>query len=74
MAAPDKLVSAVVSVGRTVSDGLKSFSSGDKVSLPADEILRLTNLGYLVNPDARAIETGNGPTFSIESGPGIKIA
>jgi hypothetical protein len=42
---------------------VKTFGPGQTVDLPRDEAKSLRNLGYLVDPDAVAIPTGEGPSF-----------
>lgn len=68
-----KLVTAVVAHGRVLlaEDG-ESLAAGDEVALPADEVDRLRQLGFLVDPDARAIRRDNGPRFGSEAGPQIR--
>ena len=59
----DKLVIATVAFGRTVitDDGRKG--PGEEVMLSAGEVKTLTELGFLVDPDAEPIKEANGPTF-----------
>lgn len=68
-----KLVTAVVAHGRVLlaEDG-ESLVAGDEVDLPADEVERLQQLGFLEDPDAPVIQRGNGPRFGSGSGPQIR--
>lgn len=68
-----KIVTAIVARGRVLQaeDG-KSLVAGDEVNLPADEVERLRQLGFLDDPDAPVIQRGNGPRFGSGSGPQIR--
>lgn len=68
-----KLVTAVVAHGRVLleEDG-ESLVAGDEVTLPADEVGRLRQLGFLVDPDAKVIRRDNGPRFGSDAGPQIR--
>jgi len=68
-----KLVTAVVAHGRVLltEDG-ESLVAGDEVDLPAGEVERLRQLGFLEDPDAPVIPRGNGPRFGSAAGPQIR--
>jgi hypothetical protein len=42
---------------------MQTVGPGGEVELPADEIARLTELGYLGDPDAIAPPLGGGPGY-----------
>ena len=63
-----------VARGRTVVIKGKSFGPGEKISLESEEINRLRELGFLVDPNAPEIPRGEGPTFEAKEGPGVKVA
>jgi hypothetical protein len=50
----------------------KSYTAGEKITLPADEAVWLRKTGFLVDPKAEVIEVGNGPQFSPSDGPTIQ--
>lgn len=64
------------------SDGKKTLfpgrpttvAAGKSVRLPVDEVKRLRGLGFLVDPDAEEVESGNGPNFTSSDGPAVKAA
>ncbi|CUI48101.1 hypothetical protein EUC41_31195 [Achromobacter denitrificans] len=68
-----KLVAAVVARGRTllVDDG-KSLAAGEEIELPAAEVERLRQLGFLEDPEAPVIRRDNGPRFGSAAGPQIR--
>lgn len=66
--------SGIVADGRTVHDGKKLYGPGETVNLSVDDIKSLRKAGFLVNPSAEKIPTGNGPTFSSDEGPSVKAA
>ena len=43
---------------------LHHYGPGQEVELPTDEIKELRASGYLIDPDAKPPEIGNGPNFS----------
>lgn len=72
--ADDKPVRATVAKGRSYVDRDKTYGPGEEVTLPEPEVLRLRALGFLVDPGAAAVESGNGPTFAPADGPRIQVA
>jgi hypothetical protein len=40
------------------------FDPGQEIELPPDEVKRLRALGYLVDPDAKPLPRGEGPSFT----------
>jgi hypothetical protein len=58
-----KTVKAVVALRKTVWIDNKQFGPGAEISLPADEIEHLRERGFLVDPDAAEVPTGEGPSF-----------
>lgn len=68
-----KTVSAIVARGRILqADDGRSLVAGDEVDLPADEVERLQQLGFLEDPDAPVILRGDGPRFGSGAGPQIR--
>lgn len=73
MAAPEKGARATVSRGRTVTVDGKAYGPGEEVSLPSAEIAQLRKAGFLVTPGEVELPRGDGPVFSPEDGPTIKV-
>ena len=48
---------------------LKTYHPGQEVELPADEVKQLRAGGYLVDPNASAPPTGEGPQFNVVTTP-----
>lgn len=69
-----KVEKAIVAKGRTVRIEAKHYGPGEEVSLPAEEINTLRQLGYLVDPQAKEIPAGSGPTFNSKDGPSVQAA
>ena len=73
-------IGALVTVGLTAEGKTvtrrptKQFGPGNEVELPADEIKSLRKLGYLVDPEATVIPTGEGPMFSATGGAQVSAA
>lgn len=74
MANDEKLLKAIVAKGRTVTVGETNFGPGKEISLPSDEIKKLTAGGFLVDPREPELPRGEGPVFSVKKGPSIKVA
>jgi len=64
-----ELVDAVVAKRRTVKVAGKDHGPGETVSLPADEVERLRERGFLDKPGVKAVAEGNGPRFVPQGGP-----
>lgn len=67
-------VKAIVAPGRTLSFPGEQCGPGAEVRLPQEEVVRLRALGYLVDPAAKPLPVGNGPTFGTTEGPNVKVA
>ena len=65
------LVEAIVARGRSLQVGDETKVAGDKVQLEKGEVKRLRKLGFLVDPDAREVPRGNGPSF--DAAAGVKV-
>jgi len=78
-----KLVTATVARGRSVFVGepdpvtgrvTDRKDAGAKVSLPGDEVARLTRLGFLVDANAELdIDAGSGPKTTATDGPSVSV-
>lgn len=67
-------VKAVVADGHTVDDGDGVFGPGEEVSLAAADVKQLRASGHLVDPAVKPPEKANGPTFTPDGGPMVKVA
>ncbi|MBO9647364.1 MAG: hypothetical protein J7605_02555 [Variovorax sp.] len=60
--------------GEKMVEGVRAGEAvgpGGTVSLPAPEVERLQELGFLVKPGAASLPIGNGPTFGTSEGPKV---
>ena len=67
-------IKAVVADGHTVDDGDGVFGPGDEVSLALADVKQLRASGHLIDPAVKPPEKANGPTFTTDSGPTVKVA
>ena len=66
--------SVTVARGRTVCAGDEKHGPGATFELDVKEAKRLRALGFLVNPTAAEVPTGEGPTFTATDGPKVTAA
>lgn len=67
-----KEIKAIVANRRSVDVGGKIYGPGETVTLSADEVKKLREIGFLADPDSLEITASDGPTFGSEDGPGVK--